>query len=203
MNYIYDIVLNFQKNYYNFFEWKKDDKLKNYSQLPLYRVEDEDMLCLKNNIIKIDKETLKLICSNIKNPQKIICIVSNAKFAMGLLFDQEGNLLKKSSLLFDEEEEAMDLSKNLKSINFKYSKNIHKKVENKLRIEKEKKDLILNYIKNTTSKSTLKYLYYEYFEKELDNINMIKESLINEFSKEWTSKKSELYNIIHILSKTN
>ena len=27
MNFIYDIVLNFNKNYYNFFEWNKKDSI--------------------------------------------------------------------------------------------------------------------------------------------------------------------------------
>ena len=27
MNFIYDIVLNFNKNYYNFFEWNKKDNI--------------------------------------------------------------------------------------------------------------------------------------------------------------------------------
>ena len=47
MNYIYDIVLNFQENYYQFFEWSRKDKIKNISKIPVYRVTDEDLLKLK------------------------------------------------------------------------------------------------------------------------------------------------------------
>ena len=36
MNYIYDIVLNFNKEYYNFFEWNKRDNIVNVKKIPLY-----------------------------------------------------------------------------------------------------------------------------------------------------------------------
>ena len=61
MNYIYDIVLNFQDNYYNFFEWNRDDKIKNILKIPLYRVTDEDIKILKNNKIKVDKKLIDKI----------------------------------------------------------------------------------------------------------------------------------------------
>ena len=35
MNYIYDIVLNFNKEYYNFFEWNKRDNIVNVKKIPL------------------------------------------------------------------------------------------------------------------------------------------------------------------------
>ena len=47
MTYIYDIALNFQDNYYQFFEWNKHDKIKNLSKLPIYHVTDEDILNFK------------------------------------------------------------------------------------------------------------------------------------------------------------
>lgn len=46
MNYIYDIVVNFQKNYYEFFEWQKEDKIKNITRLPIYKVSDSDIQAL-------------------------------------------------------------------------------------------------------------------------------------------------------------
>ena len=33
MNYIYDIVLNFNKDYYEFYEWKKSDKVINVKKI--------------------------------------------------------------------------------------------------------------------------------------------------------------------------
>ena len=54
MNYIYDIVLNFQDNYYQFFEWSRTDKIKNISKISIYHVTDQDLLNLKYNQVIID-----------------------------------------------------------------------------------------------------------------------------------------------------
>ena len=34
MNFIYDIVLNFNKDYYDFFEWNKKDSVINIKKIP-------------------------------------------------------------------------------------------------------------------------------------------------------------------------
>ena len=74
--------------------------------------------------------------------------------------------------------------------------------DNKLRIEKEKKDTITNYITNTNDILTLKYLYYEYFEKEISDISTIKTTLLKELSKEWNIKQKNLYDIVDLLTKS-
>ena len=58
MNYIYDIVLNFQDNYYQFFEWNRKDKIKNISKIVVYRVNDQDLYNLKYNQVTITGEFL-------------------------------------------------------------------------------------------------------------------------------------------------
>ena len=59
MNYIYDIVLNFQDNYYQFFEWNRTDKIKNISRIIVYHVLDEDLLNLTYNQIIISSPFLE------------------------------------------------------------------------------------------------------------------------------------------------
>lgn len=201
MNYIYDIVLNFQNNYYDFFEWRKEDKIKNISKIPLYKVNNKDLLNLKYNEVTLDKEFIDKIKEDNKKSKKIICLVSNQLTSIGLLFDENGNLLKRSSLIFEEEEEVNDYAKKLPLTTLKYLKNNPKKVQNKLRIEIEKKDTLINYIINTNDILTLKYLYFEYFEEECSKINTIKNKLLSELNKEWTIKQNNLYNIVNLLNK--
>ena len=141
MNYIYDIVLNFQDNYYNFFEWNRKDNVKNILKIPLYRVTDKDIINLKYNNIKIDNNLLNKIKKDNKNYKKIICLVSNGKITIGLLFNDEGYLIKRSSLIFEEEEEANEISQKLPITPINYIKNIKVKPQNKLRIEKEKRNI--------------------------------------------------------------
>jgi hypothetical protein len=201
MNYIYDIVLNFQNNYYNFFEWSRKDKLKNISKISLYHITDKDMLILKNNKVTINNSFLEQIKNDNKKHKHIICLVSNGKLAIGLQFDNNGNLKKRSSLIFEEEEEVINAIKYLPITKIDYVQNIPIKYQNKLRIEKEKKDTLINYITNNSDILTLKYLYYEYYEKETNNISLIKKSLLKELSKEWNSKQNNLYTIVNMLQK--
>ena len=42
MDYIYDIVLNFQSNYYEFYEWKTTDKIINVKKILVYLVSNQD-----------------------------------------------------------------------------------------------------------------------------------------------------------------
>ena len=203
MIYIYDIILNFQNDYYQFFEWSPKDKIINIPKIPLYRVSDKDILYLKKNNIIVDESIISKIKKANKSSKKITCIVSNKKIAIALLFNNQGKLLKKSSLIFEEEEEAISLAKNIKETNIIYKKNINCKCKNKLRIEKEKKDIIVSYINNTKDITALKYLYYECYEKELENELLLRKKILKELKKEWNEKQRKIFKIVNILISTN
>ena len=45
MNYIFDIVLNFHENYYNFFEWNRTDKItKHFDSINSVEIKDKDYI---------------------------------------------------------------------------------------------------------------------------------------------------------------
>ena len=201
MNYIYDIVLNFQDNYYQFFEWNRNDKIKNISRIAVYRVSNQDLIDLTYNQIIIDEPFLTELKEVNKKYKKIMCLISNENQTIGLLFDQNGTLLKRSSLLFEEETEVNIFSKNLPLTKINYQKNIKVEPNYNLRIEIEKKDTLVQYIKQTKDILTLKYLYYEYFKEECDNYQQIKSSLLNIMEEDWNKQKNNLYQIIHILNQ--
>ncbi len=201
MNYIYDIVLNFQKKYYNFFEWNRTDNIKNIYKISLYHVSNDDLANLKFNKVKLTQDFINKIKQDNPKYKKIICLVSNGKNSIGLLFDDEGYLLKRSSLLFEEENEVNSLARTLPLTKIEYLTNDEIIQNNLLRIEIEKKELSKKYITNLTDTSTLKYLYYEYFNEEETEISKIKTVLLEELDKEWNSKKNNLYKIISLLIK--
>ena len=203
MNYIYDIVLNFHEQYYNFYEWTKKDKINNITKIPIYRISNKNILILKNNKVKIDDKFLSTIKKDNKNYKKNICLVSNTKITIGLLFDNLGNLIKRSSLIYEEEDEANDYCKTLKTTNINYIENIQIPLRNKIRYEIEKKEIIRNYLNKTKDISILKYLYYEYFKKECINTKEIKKTLNEELDKEWNKEQNNIYNIIKLLNKKN
>ena len=53
MEYIYDIVLNFNDCYYEFYEWNSKDKIINVKKIPVYRINDIDYLSFKYNIVRL------------------------------------------------------------------------------------------------------------------------------------------------------
>ena len=201
MTYIYDIVLNFHKNYYNFYEWNKTDKIKNIYKIPLYRISDIDIINIINNKIKLNNSTLEKLKDIYKFNKKIIILVSNTKITIGLLIDEKGNILKKSSLIFEEETEANNIAETLMITKLDYKKIKELKHPSILRIELEKKNLFIKYIIELQDETTLKYLYYEYFNKECNNKEIIKNSLLQELDKDWNIKKTNLYKTINLLIK--
>ena len=56
MNYIYDIVLNFNKEYYSFYEWNRKDNIINVKKIPLFLVDNE---CF--NIMKYDNVCVRIL----------------------------------------------------------------------------------------------------------------------------------------------
>lgn len=203
MNYIYDIVLNFQDNYYQFYEWNRSDKIKNISKIPVYKVNDEDLLNLKYNQIKIGPPLLNQIKEDTIKTKKLMFLVSNTKQSIGILINEEGKIIKRSSLLFEEDDEVNYHSKILPLTKITYLENIKIEPINKLRIQIEKKEIIVEYIIKTNDILTLKYLYYEYFKKECNDKEIIKKSLLKEIDKEWNQNQNNLYKIIKILTKKN
>lgn len=201
MNYIYDIVLNFQENYYQFFEWNKKDKIKNIKKIPIYHLNDTDLLNLINNKITVDNNFINKIKEDNKTNKKIICLVSNTKLTLGLLFDEQGHLLKRSSLIYEEEDEVNTLAITLPLTKINYLTNITTPKENKLRIEIEKKNQLLDYINSINNTILLKYLYYEYFKEEENNNIKIKEALTQELEKNWTKKQNDLYHLVMLMNK--
>lgn len=203
MNYIYDIVLNFHEKYYEFFEWEKKDKIKNYFKIPIYRVSDKTLKILKDNQVKINSSFLNQLKEDNKKSKKIICIVSNTKLSMGLLFNEYGTLLKRSSMIYEEEEEANEICNNLKITPIPLLENKITKEKKRLRLESERKEELIKYIETLSNLSTLKYLYYEYYQTECNNNETIKKSLKKELEKEWTQKQNLLYETIKILKNKN
>ena len=138
-----------------------------------------------------------------KKQQKIICLVSNQKIALGLLFNEEGFLLKRSSLIYEEEDEANHLASTLPLTKITYQENIPLKHENKLRIEIEKKEILLDYINHLKDPLLIKYLYYEYFRKECPSLKKMKSTILEAISENWTKKQNDLYHLVKLISKNN
>lgn len=205
MNYIYDIILNFNEEFYDFYEWKSNDNVINVRKIPVLKVDENTYISLKNNKVQVSMETIDSLKKNFslyneKIEGNIICLITNGMSAFGVMFNNNGYLIKRSGMLFDEEEEVIDESENIKEVKIDFIKNEKQKSNNISRIVKEKQKFIKDYISSLDDELTLKYIYYDYFEKE-ENKNNIKEILLSEINSEWNSKLSKLYDLTKLLNK--
>lgn len=205
MNYIYDIILNFNEEFYDFYEWKNNDNVINVRKIPVLKVDENTYVSLRNNKVQVSMETIDSLKKNFslyneKIEGNIICLITNGMSAFGVMFNNNGDLIKRSSMLFDEEEEVIDESENIKEVKIEFIKNEKQKSNNISRIVKEKQKFIKDYISSLDDELTLKYIYYDYFEKE-ENKNNIKEILLSEINNKWNSKLSKLYDLTKLLNK--
>lgn len=185
MDYVYDIVLNFQNEYYDFYEWKPTDKVINVKRVPIYKITNNDYLSIKNNEITIDKNTLP-------KPSKIFLITSGLEI-MGILLDNSGKVIKKSSLIFEESDDILEDKEAIKHANIKYQIDHINKNKYQSRVNKEKSKYINNYLHTLDKQKDeylLKYLYYDIYNVEMDNIDEIYKNL-QILSKKDTSKMYE------------
>lgn len=208
MKYIYDIVLNFNKQYFNFFEWNINDNIINIRKIPIFKISDKFYYDIKNYSIKLDMDFVKSIENQtllyLGNNHQNMCLFSNSKEVLGVMIDKNGNVIKRSSLLFDEEDEALELCEELKTTKIEYTNG--SKIENNefiCRLEKSQKEKIIktiNELFNNQNISVLKYLYFDLFEEEKDDITYIKNRLINSLNKN-NSNIERLNTIFSIIKK--
>lgn len=205
MNYIYDIVLNFNKDYYNFFEWNKKDNIVNVKKLPLFLIDNDTFKMFKYDNVMVGNSFIGLIKDKTYTYSRTkignATLVSNGKEVIGVLFDDNGNLIKRSSLLLDEEEEVLNEVVRNSTFNIEIIKSSRNRVPLINRSQREKRNFLIKYINKEDNITNLKYLYYDYFEMECDDINCIKKSLIKEIKCNWNNRLDNFYETVRIFKK--
>ena len=179
MNYIYDIVLCFNKYNLNinFYEWNCSDTFTYIEKIPIYRITDIGMNEINNHQIKINNDLLNDIHNKTYTKKEIIdyaLLVTDMNRVVGLKFSKDGLLTQKSNLLIDEEDLVIEESDLLDLDIFNYE--LLDSYNNEFfltRNEKYKKNNLLdeiNYLYNNKKYDEINYLYYEVF-SETKNIH--------------------------------
>ncbi|MBQ6546991.1 MAG: hypothetical protein IJL74_03225 [Bacilli bacterium] len=210
MDYIYDILLNFNEDLIEFFEWDDNDNIKYIKKIMLFKVDEQIVKDIVNNTVLLSSNFTNSIpkyeINNIKEKCKL-CLLTDGNIVIGLLI--ENNVVKYiSRLLLDEEYEillSLDSLDNIK-IDYKIIKNRIKKDNTLTRTESKIKELLLvelDSLYKDKDINKLIYLYYEFTNKESKDFeyiyNYLKKSL-NSFC----SKHIHIYNILSMCNtKTN
>ena len=179
MAYIYDILLNFNKELIEFFEWEESDKIKYIKKIALFKVRGKVLKDLINNEISLGKTFLDKLTSYEMNGLESCksCLLTDGVMAIGILI-KNNKIVSYSRLLLDEENEILEVSEKLEYIDLNYKILCARsaKCNNLTRKEldiKNKLGLILDDLYKMGEREKLYYLYYEYTNKESKNVNHI------------------------------
>ncbi len=208
MYYYYDVLLNFtsEGELYEFYEWEENDNVEFVKKIPIFRVPTE---VVKDNLqyqTKFDKEIVLQIAGKtmIKGNKENIgntFLISDAKNALALELDETGKVISRSKLLPSDELNLSEVMFTMKESNLSYEKGKKYKEETMLRQEREIKKLITCEIKTLYEKkntSKLKYLYYEWFNKNIDNVQEIYEEMIENLQKTYDDNLKRVYELIKL-----
>ncbi len=211
MNYIYDVLLNFQTEYYDFFEWNQNDNIYHMRKTPIIKINKKRLNELKNNIVKFDDDTLNIINSkserfkqNNISKLKYIFIVGDEHECLAIKLNKNGVISQKSSLLPNEQDDVIEILKLQPEIKLNYKIIKQKQINNfKTRFEIENEKFIideLNKIYQQNNFQKLNYLCLECFNKSETNINKAYIKLKQEIKK--TNKNfKKLYNIFKMINQ--
>lgn len=207
MNYVYDVLLNFNKEMYEFYDWNLDDYISHIRKILVFRVDNKTMRDLVNNSVVVDSDFLIKISNRTemftKQNVKIInyaALFTNGSFVIGIKFDKNGEIIGRSKLLIDEELDILDSALDMNEYNLKYNlivdnKNVSFKTRKEILIEKYilKK---LNEVEN--NKEMLKYLYYECFNEKNNDFRKMLLKLNKSLTNNWDNFYNKVYNFFKL-----
>lgn len=194
MIYVYDILLNLQpiEESLEFYEWKQDDLIEHIKKVPLFKVSKtliEDLFTNKlqldiNILSKIKNKSVTYFNGDSKKIPYLLLLADERKcFAVEL--DNNANIIYKSSLLLDEEEEVLEMTLELVETPIEYKKiKLDNYQEYLTRVERDNQKFLLRELeKIKTNKEEIDYLYEEYFDNSLtntkDKFNLLKDKIYN------------------------
>jgi hypothetical protein len=206
MNYVYDILSNFNQELYDFYDWDKNDNFTHLRKVPSFRVSKEVLVDLmfkkvkiKGNLLKLIKDKTQVFTKEGVDVIEYCFIVSDSVNSLGVILDEDGVIYKRSKFLVSEELEINKCLKTSKIYNVEYnllSSKTH--YSNMTRNEEKVTNLILNeleLIMDSTDK--IDYLYYEWF-----NTNKGKnkyKKLVSSIKSSYTSKHEYILELLNLL----
>lgn len=209
MNFIYDILVNFNSELYDFYEWNTSDNVTHIRKIPLFRISTNALEQIKNNSIKLDLEFLKKIENKTerfttRDVEKIsyAALFSDLNEVYALKFDKKGNSTGISKLLIDESEDVLEVACRCSEVNINFEVLKEKSNHNfKTRMQREMYNYLnksLNRLEKANDYEKLSYLYFECFNEKEDMIDVIIRKLKQNMDNEKTLKT--MYDFFKLIS---
>lgn len=207
MYYYYDVLLNFgaDSEIFEFYEWEETDNVEFIKKIPLFRVSTD---CLKDFLrykAKFEETLIGQIKEKtiIKGSSEVIntFIVSDSKNALALEINEKGEVVSRSKLLPGDELNLSEVMFTMKESTLQYEKLEKYKKNTGLRQIREIKKLIqyeIETLYHENNSGKLKYLYYEWFNKNSDNIDDIYKEMTLSLQKEYNDDLKRVYDFIKL-----
>lgn len=207
MNYIYDILLNFKEDLYDFFDWNYSDDIEHIRKIPVFRIDCHSFKQIKENIVKFDLDFLNKLLNKTEvfDHKKVkqveyAFLLSNGLEVLAFKCDDKGISKYISKLLIDEDTEVIEVCERLSEEKINY-KNLNKRNIDTFKTRNDK-DIIkyikreLNVLIKNQEYDKLKYIYYECFNEKENKVNNIVKRINNCMDNNLNFKYIKMYNIL-------
>jgi len=206
MNYIYDILINFQPNLYDVYDWNKNDDILHLRKIPMFKLHTESLkeLCNYNILIandflvKIYNRT-ELFGRNKVAPLEYCFLATDLKEVVGFKLDKMGKIISYSKLLLEEEAEVLEYAQGLTTYELPYQ--VFEKKELfpfRTREEVKIKNYILKELKQIVKKQDedkLVYLYLECFGEKCNSTQVV-HTIFEKLEQNWDKVYLKLYQFL-------
>lgn len=209
MTCVYDVLLNFNDlDLFDFFEWQEKDVIEHVKKIYLIRVSTKMMDDIIKYQIKVSLDFLekinnKTILYKNKKCIKYAALFTDFNKVIALEFDNNGNVIARSTLMLDEEEDIIEEFENLEEEVIEYEKkNKYKKKIFLTRNERFKRNYLLkeiNFAYKGKKFDKLSYFYEEIYEKnDLISIDDKYKILIKDLIENYSDVHNKLYEIVRL-----
>lgn len=209
MTYIYDVLLNFtdDERIIEFFEWDDKDFPEHIKRIPMFRVSTKVLTDLLNKKVQVSTDLLEKLrgeTSLYKKSKNLdyATLISDLNKVIAIEFNSTGEVISKSSLLLDEEEDLLEEASDLREEQISYKiLSKYPKDHYLTRQEVKKKRYLLKEMDNLYEENNIEkltFLYEELFKKDdlsfYDKYLKIKNDIAENFSK----RHNKLYDIVRL-----
>lgn len=209
MTYIYDVILNYtdEPRIIEFFEWNKNDQEEQIKKIPIIKVSTKQLYEIINYNIEIDKTFLDKIKNQTiiyKTNKKIeyACLITDSNKVIAIEINKNGEVISKSSLLLDEEEEIIEESFDTKEEIINYT------IKNKIICNNylTRKELLqqryllkeIEHLYKEKKYEKLAYLYEEIFSKDSLSMKNKYIRLKKDITENYSNVHNNLYEIVRL-----
>ena len=202
MTYIYDVTLNFNEILYDFFEWNNNDNIIHVKKIPMFKINNIDFFNVITHKIRVNDILLNKIRNKTETYGKsgksfTACLISNDENIIALKFNNEGISTDISSIIVEEELDILEIKVNNSKI-FTFKQLLPRKYLTTTRFDNINKKFLKKEINNldlNKDKDKIKYLYFEYFGKYIDDELIALNKLKQEINNEYNNNLKELFKL--------